>query len=162
MLAPKILMRTYIFLIIFLVVSLVAEAKNSASIFKHCEPLPINTETIDFSLLNDKEKSLIIIHNLSETNLWLILHGSDKATNENLSSKLTSNKWSALLLVDHRVLLHCIESFPGHEQHIPCAGQIFLCKWSAPIKIKERKNFWIGENMNKTNLIEYLSSRGFA
>ncbi len=103
---------------------------------------------------------LILLHNLSETTLWLIPRAN--TTKANLSSALAPQQWSSLHLDQHALTIGCIESKPGHEQEIACHDRVAVCEWIPNRHPKKPSGIvWAAENMTLTPLIAYLGRHGF-
>ena len=151
-------MMRSITIIILLGISLLAFAQKNA--VPSCNPLPVRGQSV---LLSSKKPVMIMIHNLSEADLWITHPVSDPGASAGGTSSLTAGKWSALVVNKESYALNCIESKPGHEQQIPCEGMLAVCKWSA-VKIKSQQGgtYWAGENMNWSDLTTYLGGRGFS
>ena len=71
----------------------------------------------------------MMIHNISEMDLWITHPISDPSAGAGWSSRLQSKRWSAFALGSQSFELSCIESKPGHEQQVPCAGALVVCQW---------------------------------
>lgn len=124
-----------------------------------CQPISVLKETI---LLTTKKPTMVLIHNASSNDLWITHPVSDPSASAGWSSRLEANQWSALALDKDAFELSCIESKPGHEQQVPCAGLLALCEWGTmKIPANSGGTFWAGENMGLSALIEYLGGRGF-
>ncbi|NSL17125.1 hypothetical protein HRQ65_01850 [Tatlockia micdadei] len=124
-----------------------------------CKPVAVKGETL---MVSAKKPSLVMIHNLSNTDLWITHPVSDPGASAGWSSRLQAGNWSALALDQKNFELSCIESKPGHEQQVPCQGVISVCRWAkVTLPAKEIGTFWAGENMVLSNLMEHLGGRGF-
>lgn len=126
-----------------------------------CTPLVVDGELVK---LSTKKPVVVMLHNLSNNDLW-ITHpaDTDPGAQAGWSSQLNGGKWSALALDETKSFqLSCIESRPGHEQQIPCAGVLAVCKW-INITMPEKKSgvFWAGENMDLAPLKAYIERMGF-
>lgn len=143
---------------IFLGVSTFVWAEDNAP--SSCRPLPVSGESV---MLSSKKPVLILIHNLSEGDIWITHPVADPGASAGFSSNLMSKKWSALVVNKKSFELNCIESKPGHEQQIPCEGQLAVCKWPT-VKITSQNigTYWAAENMNWSDLTTYLGGRGFS
>lgn len=126
-----------------------------------CKAITVKGATLT---LPKASSSLILVNNNSEMDLWITHPISDPSASAGWSSRLQSKHWSALALNDKAFELGCIESKPGHEQQVPCAGALLVCQWSG---IKEEDNskktgpYWAGENMPLSELLTYLTQHGF-
>lgn len=126
-----------------------------------CIPLAVQGELVKLST----DKPLIaMIHNLSNTDLWITHPVTDSGAQAGWSSRLESGKWSALALDSQtkKFTLSCIESKPGHEQQIPCSDVLAVCQWP-DTKMPEKKSgtFWAGEDMDMLPLKAYIERLGF-
>jgi len=100
---------------------------NAADGFpKTCKSLPVLKNSLGLSA---EKPTLILIHNLSENDIWLS-HPIADPKDENLSTHLSPHAWSALVLDKKAMEFICIESKPGHEQQVPCVAQVALCQWT--------------------------------
>ncbi|KTC84638.1 MULTISPECIES: hypothetical protein [Legionella] len=124
-----------------------------------CKPVAVKGESV---MVSAKKPLLVIIHNLSNSDLWITHPVSDPGASAGWSSRLQADNWSALALDKENFELSCIESKPGHEQQVPCQGAISLCSWAkVTMPAKETGTYWAGENMTLSNLKEHLGGRGF-
>ncbi|KTD45799.1 hypothetical protein Lrub_2596 [Legionella rubrilucens] len=132
-----------------------AEEKAPAS----CQPVAVQGESV---MLSAKKPLLILIHNLSKNDLWITHPVSDPSASAGWSSRLQSDKWSALALDKEAFELSCIESKPGHEQQIPCTGAIAVCQWPVvTMPAQSSGTFWAGEDMTLSALLTHLGGNGF-
>lgn len=124
-----------------------------------CKPIMVQDEFVKLSA----EKPLIVmIHNLSKVDLWITHPVSESNANAGWSSRLQGGNWSALALDKKSFELSCIESRPGHEQQVPCAGLLAACEWVPVTTPKtESGTFWAGEDMALSALTAHVGSRGF-
>ena len=124
-----------------------------------CTPLVVHDELVK---LSTEKPILVMIHNLSTTDLWITHPVSEPNTPASLSSRLQAGNWSALALDSKSFELSCIESRPGHEQPVPCAGLVVACQWLNSTAPKaESGTFWAGEDMTLSALKAHVGSRGF-
>ena len=125
-----------------------------------CKPVQMEGESL---ILSTEKPVLVMIHNVSNSDLWLTHPSSNSSANAGWSSRLEAGNWSALALEKKSFELNCIESKPGHEQQVPCSAVISLCKWSKVErgKVKEKGSFWAGEDQRLPELISHLEGRGF-
>lgn len=124
-----------------------------------CKPLAIQGETV---LLPAGKPRLIMLHNLSESDLWITHPMTDQNNNTGFSSRLESNHWSALAIGKKTLSLSCIESKPGHEQQVACQHTLALCEWPITTPKKNKQTvFFTGENMALSSLIAYITRLGF-
>ncbi|KTD66313.1 hypothetical protein [Legionella spiritensis] len=143
-------------LLLFLVsVGVHAEEKTPPS----CRSVAVQGESVTLSA---RKPQLVLIHNLSDADLWITHPVSEPGASAGWSSRLQSGKWSALALDQKSFELSCIESRPGHEQQIPCAGVIAVCQWSdVGMPAKAAGTYWAGEDMTLSKLMTYLGGNGF-
>jgi hypothetical protein len=149
--------QPYIVLLLALLVSSSIFAKEHFP--KGCRPLAIKNETL---VLSANQPSLTMIHNISDSDVW-VTHLNQKGTaSAGWSSRLQSSQWSALIHDKHTFKINCIESKPGHEQQVSCAEAIAVCQWKIT-KLPEKASgtFWAGENKPLFELIAYIERRGF-
>jgi hypothetical protein len=124
-----------------------------------CKPFVVKSESI---VLPEGAPRLIMLHNLSELDLWITHPVSEADAASGWSSRLQSGHWSALALDKTAFELSCIESKPGHEQQISCEHTLAVCEWSITSSPEHTRGiFWAGENMSLSTLTAYLSRRGF-
>lgn len=124
-----------------------------------CKVLPVTGVTV---MLPGDGQSLMMIHNLSDVDLWITHPISDPSASAGWSSRLQSNRWSSFALGSHSFELSCIESKPGHEQQVACSGVLSLCQWSnVTTTDKQPPPFWAGENMLLPELLGHLAQRGY-
>jgi hypothetical protein len=133
---------------------------NAGEIFPTgCTPILVHEELVKLSTTNP---SVVMIHNLSSKDLWITHPVSEPSASAGWSSRLQGGNWSALALSAKEFDLSCIESRPGHEQQVPCAGLLAACKWSkATMPEKKTGTFWAAEDMTLTALKAHLGSDGF-
>lgn len=127
-----------------------------------CVPVEVHEDLVQ--LTTDKP-ALVMIHNLSKIDLWVTHPISEPSASAGWSSRLQAGHWSALALDKKTFDLSCIESRPGHEQQVPCAGLLSVCQWSG-IKMPKQGQagggtFWAGEDLPLQALMAHVGSRGF-
>ncbi len=124
-----------------------------------CKAVMVEGEALNLSA---KKRALVMIHNLSSIDLWVTHPVTEASANAGWSSRLDAGNWTALALDDASFELSCIESRPGHEQQVPCAGLLSVCQFS-PVKATKAESgtFWAGENMALSALMAHVGSRGF-
>ncbi len=126
-----------------------------------CVPFVVRTPTL---VLQNKEPSLVMIHNLSAHDVWMThTPKTDEPSNTGWSRRLRSGRWSALANAVNGFEINCVESQPGHEQNIACANALAVCVWSpittpAPLK----HTLWAGEDRSLSSLLAYIQRQGFA
>jgi hypothetical protein len=125
-----------------------------------CHALSFEDQSVT---LTSAKPTLFMIHNTSETDLWVTHTVKDPGASAGWSSRLQSGKWSALLLNQKDFELSCIESKPGHEQQVPCTGVLAVCEWSSINKLDKAKDgtYWVGENKSLKGLNAVIGQRGF-
>jgi hypothetical protein len=133
---------------------------NAEEVFPNdCKALVITGELVQ---LPKTPSALVMLHNLSNTDLWITHPTKEGSANAGWSSRLQTGNWSALARSGAAFELSCIESRPGHEQQIPCASVLAVCQWSdAKMPPKSSGTFWAGENMSLSQLRAYVERRGF-
>jgi len=139
---------------------LMAFKPYAAEIFpRGCKPLVVKDELLT---LVAEQPTLVMVHNISTTDLWMTHPVSHHSANAGWTTQLQSGQWSALVYNEKTFDLSCIESRPGHEQQVPCAGLLAACEWSNFAMPKtESGNFWVGENLTLTALMAHVGSRGY-
>jgi len=136
---------------------------NAQEIFPDgCEPIVVDGGIVKLSTTKPR---IIMIHNLSNAELW-ITHpmNDDPGAQAGWSSQLGAGRWSALALDSQSkpFKLNCIESKPGHEQQISCRDVLGVCQWpNTVMPEKTSGTFWAGENMDMLPLKAYIERRGF-
>lgn len=146
--------------ILALLLMLISWNVNADEIFPPgCKAIVVEDQSV---LLSTPKPAIIMIHNLSEGDVWITHPVADPSASAGWSSRLQGNNWSALALSEKSFELSCIESKPGHEQQVPCAGVLAVCKWS----IKKMPQgvtgtYWAGEDMTLSALTAHITGRGF-
>ena len=144
--------------VFFLSLVLMVTRVNAEEFFPaSCNPLVVPKESV---LLKTKEPLLVLVHNVSSGDLWITHPVTEPNASAGWSSHLETGNWSALVVDKAAFELSCIESKPGHEQQVPCAGVIAVCEWHK-IKIPSRGTFWAGENMTLAALTSHLGNQGY-
>jgi hypothetical protein len=145
-------MKFFIIIACFFALPALAEEKFPA----RCQAVAVKDAAL--MLKTAKPPVLILLHNLANTELWITHPDANAAS----SSKLQSGHWSALTLQDKSFELNCVESRPGHEQQVPCAGVLGACTWNG-VKIPEGEagTYWAAENMLLAALKAHIGGRGF-
>jgi len=148
-------------LMIFLMISS-WEACAVEALPQACKIITVTGPTVTVPAL--APSSLVMINNVSEMDLWVTHPISEPTAGAGWSSRLQAKHWSALALKGKAFELGCIESKPGHEQQVPCAGVLVVCQWggiTSDDKSKQTGPYWAGENMLLPDLLAYLTQRGF-
>lgn len=132
------------------------------------EPFPFECKGMSIPhgtvTLPEGAPSLILIHNLSEMDLWVTHPISEPSgASAGWSTRIQSKHWSAFAQGSKAFTLSCIESKPGHEQQVPCSGALAACQWSGMESTDKQSAppFWAGENMLLPELLSHLEQRGF-
>lgn len=124
-----------------------------------CTPLVVKDDTVTMSA---EKPAVAMIHNLSTMDLWITHPVTEPNASAGWSSRLQAGNWSALAMDGQPFELSCIESRPGHEQQVPCAGALAICQWlTVTMPEKSTGTFWAGEDMSLAGLTAHLGSRGF-
>ncbi len=124
-----------------------------------CKPMPLSAGTVK---LPEGAPALVMIHNVSDVDLWITHPISDPSASAGWSSRLQTKRWSAFDLGSQAFELSCIESKPGHEQQVPCSGVLAVCQWlNIATTDKQPAPYWAGENMPLPELLGHLGQRGF-
>ncbi len=151
-------MKYSLFTILFFA-SLIAKAQEIYP--AGCNPLVVRHDLVR---LSTEKPVVVMMHNLSSAELWITHPATDSGMQAGWSSRLESDKWSALALekTTKKFELSCIESKPGHEQQIACSDVLAVCQWP-DTKFPEKKAgvFWAGENMALLPLKAYIERLGF-
>ncbi len=125
----------------------------------HCTPFVVEQDLLNIPTL---KSTVVMIHNLSKTDLWITSLVADANTDAGWSSRLQAGHWSALVLNHQKLDLSCIESIPGHEQQVSCANVLAVCQWPASVLPKKSADtVWAGEDMLLSPLIAYIKRHGF-
>jgi hypothetical protein len=125
-----------------------------------CQPLAVQNASI---ALKAKKPILIFVHNHSKVDLWITHPVIEVGLNQGHSSThLEPEQWSVLVLDKEIFELGCVESRPGHEQQVSCAGFIEACEWpNISIPEKFKGTFWASENMPLKEVYSNLGVQGF-
>lgn len=149
-------MKSLIF-ILSLFLSWVAHGEND-TFPEGCEVItPLNQPLF----LKSEKPMLAFIHNRSATTIWITHPVSNAGASAGWSSQLAPNHWSALVVYDKAFELSCVESKPGHEQQLPCANVLAICKWqdSNALLPTHQGTYWAGEDKTLPALISFLKER---
>jgi hypothetical protein len=124
-----------------------------------CEPLVVDSENVE--LAADKY-SLIMLHNISNNDLWVIQKLKADSAKSIFTGKISPGKWSTLVVNKKAVKFYCVESKPGHEQQVSCMDVLAICQWPKAIIPKKIKGIsWASEDMEILQLIAYIERQGF-
>lgn len=123
-----------------------------------CNPIQIKEDVA----LSVKKTTLLMLHNLSDADLWVIHPAKKTGGSEEWSTHFTADHWGALVLDQSAYQLTCIESRPGHEQQVSCQDSLAICEWPSVTLPKDIKGtFSPGENKILPQLIAYLGRQGY-
>lgn len=124
-----------------------------------CKPMTMTGSTVK---LPAKAPGLVLIRNVSESDLWITHPITDPSASAGWSSRLQASRWSAFALGPQAFELSCIESKPGHEQQVSCTGVLAICEWHN-IKSTDKvpPPYWASENMTLPALQAHIGQRGF-
>lgn len=142
----------------FLLLSFCAAAESTLP--AGCQAVAVQGESVT---LQAKNSSLVFIHNLTSSDLWITHPVTNPGASAGWTTRLQGGNWSALALNKGPFALNCIESKPGHEQQAPCKGLIAVCKWKG-VKIPDSdkgSTFWAAEDMSLSALTAAVGARGF-
>ena len=126
-----------------------------------CVPWPIHDA---MPVITATQPLMLMLHNLSDTDLWVIRPASDQGAQAGLSSLLQAGNWAALAINQDKASLplHRIESRPGHEQAIPCSDVLAICQWpKATFPEGNAGIFWAAENRLLAPIQAYLARQGY-
>lgn len=125
-----------------------------------CRPLSLKGESLEVAA--DKP-TVLMVHNLSQTDLWLTHVLADPNASTAWSTRLQPDNWSALALEKERFTVSCIESRPGHEQQVDCSDVLAVCEWPLPSlpDTVSKTAFWAAEDMSLSALTARLGRNGF-
>ena len=124
-----------------------------------CKAIVVKDESVN---LTAPKPVVVMVHNLAKHELWLTHPVAEPSASAGWTSRLQGGNWSALALHDKSFELSCIESRPGHEQQISCAGVLAVCELGVETKpANDTATYWAGEDMPLSALIAYIARRGF-
>ncbi|MGQ3890741.1 hypothetical protein [Legionella sp. CNM-4043-24] len=140
-------------------VLLVSAAQADDNFPASCQPIAVQSDSL---ILKTTKPLVVLIHNISSSDLWITHPVSDPGASAGWSSRLQAGNWSALSVDKASFELSCIESKPGHEQQVPCVGMIGVCEWpGVKIPAQLTGTFWAGEDMALPALTAHIGGRGF-
>ncbi|MCC5792789.1 MAG: hypothetical protein JJT82_09325 [Legionellaceae bacterium] len=144
------------------IVILIASGQSIAvDLAKSCRLMALHEQEVAVTV--DKP-SLLILHNRSDTQLWITHATASTGAGAGWSSALAPRHWSALFMSPAKDAFHlaCVESSPGHEQHTSCAEVIDVCiQPTAVLPTDASGTFWAVENVKKSSMLPQLQQRGF-
>ena len=144
---------------VFMIASWGVQAQPQSPFPYDCKPMTLSAGTVK---LSKGAPALVMLHNVSDVDLWITHPISDPSASAGWSSRLQTKRWSAFALGSQTFELSCIESKPGHEQQVPCSGVLAVCQWfNMKTSDKHSAPYWAGENMPLPELLGYLGQRGF-
>lgn len=147
----------FVFSLIFILVTNNVNAEKNFPVA--CNPVAVQKESV---MLETKQPQVVLIHNSSASDLWITHPVDDPGASAGWSSHLEAGNWSALVVDKKSFELNCIESKPGHEQQVPCAGMVAICEWpTVKIPADVTGSFWAGENMSLQSLTAQLGGHGY-
>lgn len=125
-----------------------------------CQPLMVKAQALDIAT---EKPVLLLVHNLSQSDLWLTHVLADSSANAAWSTRLQADHWSALAVEKGAFSVSCIESQPGHEQQVACSEVLAVCEWSIPAlpQAQSSGTFWAAEDMSLPSLTARLGRNGF-
>ena len=140
--------------------SLLTWSASAEEIFPpRCVPLVVTGDLVE---LPAAKSMVTMIHNLSNTDLWVTHPVAEPNASAGWSSHLQAGNWSTLVLNDEKFELSCIESRPGHEQQVSCSSVLAVCQWPATaMPEKAAGSYWAAEDMPLASLTAYIKRRGF-
>lgn len=126
---------------------------------KSCKPLVIKTNAL---IIKSGEPLVVLINNRTKNDLWLVHPSSTAGAQAGWTSRMETDKWTALVVNKKTFTLHCIESRPGHEQEISCQEAVAACAFSdvKPAKKMQTTRF-AGENLSLATVLDHLGENGF-
>lgn len=121
---------------------------------KGCHAFPIE----NMVELKQQKNHLILIHSLSNYEIWLANQQQAK-----LTVSLVPGEWSAFYAPQGQVQWYCIQSQPGHEQKVSCQQVLAACDWSAKPPQKEiaKINSWVANNLSFSEMHAYVQRLGW-
>ena len=146
--------------ILLIILTCLTWTANAEEVFPaRCKPLVVLGDLVSVPAT---KSTVTMIHNLSNTDLWVTHPVSDPGASAGWSSHLQAGRWSALVLNDEKFELSCIESRPGHEQQVSCSTVLAVCQWPATVlPQKASGTWWAAEDMLLSPLIAYIKRHGF-
>lgn len=149
----------YVSLIVLWLLSTMVSAQDIYP--RGCVPLAIHDA---IPLIDTSQPVVWMLHNLSDTDLWVTRPATNQGALAGLSTRLHAGKWSALAINQDKTSLplQCIESKPGHEQAISCAEVLAICQWPKVTFPQQHTGiFWAAENMLLAPIQAYLARQGY-
>lgn len=126
----------------------------------HCRPVSIKED----SRIAVKKDAVVFLHNVGAKKLWVTHPVKAPSASAGWASELDPERWSGLYLpkATGPFSLACVQSEPGHEQHVPCASTLQLCVLTVDKKPTSATSaFWAAENQLKSALLPILGQKGF-
>lgn len=153
--------KRYIFYFIFLLLPGFLYAKEAFP--KGCVPIVLsqNTQTV---ILKLKPPAIVMLHNLTDNDLWVIHPVSEFGVSAGWSTRIESDKWTALNLSYNEFALNCIESIPGHEQQVQCSEVLAACSYdnvTESVDPKFATTYFIAENLILPETVALLLRQGY-
>ncbi|MCX7116101.1 MAG: hypothetical protein NTW08_09385 [Gammaproteobacteria bacterium] len=143
----KLLFMRIVLPLLFLCYSLTALASHPS-----CDPIAIH----DAISLKTAHPVFILFHNTAAHTVF-IAHQEESSDSSAWSSRIEPGKWSVLSFDQKKLLLNCVESYPGHEQLSPCQTLLNVCqlKMTTP---HEPGVIWLSENTSQPQLPQETQS----
>lgn len=124
-----------------------------------CQPVTVKGDAVT---IDTKNPTLVFIHNLGKSDLWITHPVNDPSASAGWTSRLQGNNWSSLSVDKGPFVINCIESIPGHEQKIPCEGAIGVCQWSkVKMPADAKGTFWAAEDQTLDGITAAVGTRGY-
>jgi len=148
-----------IFFASFYLNTAMAEAHSEEMFPAACKAFAITGENLRIPAGNLR---VLMIHSLSAFDVWITHPASEENFDSGWSSRLQGNQWSALALDKTSIELTCVESRPGHEQHVSCEHALAVCEWPITSRPEHTHGvFFAGENLPLSALTASIGRRGF-
>ena len=139
---------------------LLAITGHASIIDSHCRSVSIKED----SSISVKKDAVVFLHNVGSKKLWVTHPVKEASASAGWASELDPKRWSGLYLPksEGSFALACVQSEPGHEQHVPCSSTLQICVLTVDKKPKTATSaFWAVENQAKSALLPGLGQRGF-
>lgn len=148
----------------FLILVLSLNTTYAKEVFPdNCVPFVLDKES-ELTMLNVTPPQIVMLHNLTDNDLWVVHPVKEPSASAGWSTKIHSDKWSALMLATNQFGLTCIESLPGHEQQVQCAEVLAICTHQIISNIDIEKfttTYFIAENLGLKEMMSYIGRQGF-
>lgn len=125
------------------------------------EFLPKNCQSVmvaDSLELQPKKAHMVLIHSLSNYEIWLA-----NSRNPKMTVSLVPELWSTFYAPQAKEQWSCIQVSPGHEQKVACQQVLAMCELAAqvPDKSNAKINSWVANNLSYSEMAAYLQRIGF-